>query len=466
MSLRYFYRNSLRLFARRLAGNYRKSDRSHKHVGNDQLINLHLESLLNAATQVAIITTDLDNRIQIFNAGAEKMFGYEKEEVLGKLATEVIYVDSNKAEQSCVKNLLKNQPESSEWLYRRKDGDAFWGDLSIHVINNEYKEPIGYVSLISDISERKELLIKLENSKRIMDKLTRNIPAMIYAYHLSEAGESYFKYCSDGIHKIFGLSPEQVTNIPKQDNPIFSLIHPEDMAMLQEEVMVSRRDLSVWRCDFRVILPDKGMRWLHGESFPTRHDDGSTMWYGSFFDITELKQSESILKALAQTDVLTGVSNRRHFDEVYHQTWKVSQVSEESLSILMIDFDNFKSFNDQYGHARGDICLKLVVETLSSFIRENTDMIARYGGEEFIVLLSPSNHDEALLVAERMRDSIERLDIPHAMSPKGKVTISIGVATMVPKKEGLSASDMSDIADKALYRAKQAGKNRVEAVSL
>lgn len=132
----------------------------------------------------------------------------------------------------------------------------------------------------------------------------------------------------------------------------------------------------------------------------------------------------------------------------------------------MIDFDNFKSFNDLYGHAMGDVCLKSIVETLSKSIRGGSDILARYGGEEFIVLLAPSTLEDAKAVAERMRHSIEELDIPHGMSPGGRVTISIGVASVSAPGESISATDVSVAADKALYRAKTAGRNRVEAVAL
>ncbi|HFI1951074.1 TPA: GGDEF domain-containing protein, partial [Yersinia enterocolitica] len=193
---------------------------------------------------------------------------------------------------------------------------------------------------------------------------------------------------------------------------------------------------------------------------------GSVIWYGSFFDITELKQSESILKALAQTDVLTGVANRRHFDDIYQHIWQKTQTEGGTLSVLMIDFDNFKSFNDLYGHAMGDVCLKSIVETPSKSIRGGSDILARYGGEEFIVLLAPGTLSDATVVAERMRHSIEELDIPHGMSPHGRVTISVGVASVAEPGEHLVAQDLSAAADKALYRAKTAGKNRVEVVAL
>ncbi|AHM74440.2 PAS domain S-box protein [Yersinia hibernica] len=428
----------------------------------NKLSNLQLDALLNAEKQIAIITTDLDNCITIYNAGAERMFGYSKDEVLGMPISEILHIPENGNSQATLNSLLFNRREVSEWCYQRKDGQRFWGTLSIHEITSEDANVVGYISVIADVSERKYLLMELEKSQQMMDKLTKNLPAMIYAYYLNPEGDSYFSYCSEGIRPIFGLSPADVLQVPKVQNPLFNRIHADDMEMLEQAVATSKENLSVWSCNFRVVLPGKGTHWLHGESFPTRQDDGSVIWYGSFFDITELKQSESILKALSQTDVLTGVANRRHFDEIYQRIWQKSYAEGGTLSVLMIDFDNFKSFNDLYGHAMGDVCLKSIVETLSKSIRGGSDILARYGGEEFIVLLAPSTLSDAKAVAERMRSSIEELDIPHGMSPHGRVTISIGVASVSYPGELLLATDLSNAADKALYRAKTAGKNRVE----
>ncbi|WP_181952694.1 sensor domain-containing diguanylate cyclase [Yersinia canariae] len=462
MSLLSFYHNCLDSFSRKVFGKHPKGGPVKRGNGKNELSNLQLDVLLNAEKQIAIITTDLDNRITIYNVGAEKIFGYSKDEVLGKPISEVLRIPENGNSQAALDDLLLNRREASEWCYQRKDGKRFWGTLSIHEITSENGSVLGYISVIADVSERKSLLMELEKSQQMMDRLTKNLPAMIYAYYLNSDGESYFSYCSEGIKPIFGLSPADVLHIPKEKNPLFSRIHTDDIEMLRQAVITSQENLSAWSCDFRVVLPGKGTHWLHGESFPTRQDDGAVTWYGSFFDITEFKQSESILKALSQTDVLTGVANRRHFDDIYQHIWQKNQAEGGALSVLMIDFDNFKSFNDLYGHAMGDVCLKSIVETLSKSIRGGSDILARYGGEEFIVLLAPSSLSDAKVVAERMRRSIEELDIPHGMSPYGRVTISVGVASVSEPGEHLLAADLSKAADKALYRAKTAGKNRVE----
>ncbi|CNH95807.1 PAS/PAC domain-containing protein [Yersinia frederiksenii] len=466
MSLFSFCHNYLRSFAKKVLDQHQKGNPVKRENGENELSNLQLDVLLNAEKQVAIITTDLDNRITIFNVGAERMFGYSKDEVLGYPISNILYIPEKGDAQAELDYLLHNRRDASEWCYQRKDGKRFWGALSVHEIMSDTDQVVGYISVISDISDRKSLLMKLEESKQLLDRLTKNIPAMIYAYYLNTEGESYFKYCSEGVRKIFDLSPEDVLYVPREKNPLFSRIHADDLDALKQAIVTSRQNMSVWYCDFRVVLPEKGTHWLHGESFPTRQDDGSVMWYGSFFDITELKQSESILKALSQTDVLTGVANRRHFDFLYQRTWKKHRIEGGALSVLMIDFDNFKSFNDLYGHAMGDVCLKSIVETLSKSIRGGSDILARYGGEEFIVLLAPSTLVDATAVAERMRHSIEELDIPHGMSPQGRVTISVGVASVSEPGDHLSATDLSNAADKALYQAKTAGKNRVESIAL
>ncbi|CQI87730.1 cell signaling regulator [Yersinia rohdei] len=466
MSLFSFFYGHWNSLTKKVSGRYPKDKPVMSGNEKDKLSNLKLDALLNAEKNVAIITTDLDNCITIFNVGAERMFGYSKTEVLGCPISTVLNIPEKGEAQETLNHLLLNRRDTSEWRYQRKDGERFWGSLSVHEIISDTGSNIGYISIVSDISEKKSLLIELEENKQLMDRLTKNLPAMIYAYYLKSDGKSYFKYCSEGVRKIFDLAPADVLNVTREANPLFSRIHTDDMDVLKQASTASQQNLSVWSCDFRVVLPGKGTHWLHGESFPILQQDGAVIWYGSFFDITELKQSESILKALSQTDVLTGVANRRHFDEIYQRVWKENCIKGGALSVLMIDFDNFKSFNDFYGHAMGDVCLKSIVENLSKSIRGDSDILARYGGEEFIVLLAPSTLADATAVAERMRNSIEELDIPHGMSPQGRVTISIGVASVSQPGGHLSAKDLSNAADKALYRAKNAGKNRVEVIVL
>jgi diguanylate cyclase (GGDEF)-like protein len=179
-----------------------------------------------------------------------------------------------------------------------------------------------------------------------------------------------------------------------------------------------------------------------------------------------LKQYRDALARMAKVDGLTGVWNRRAFDEYLDQEWKRAQRSGESLSLILIDVDHFKKFNDGYGHAAGDDCLRRVAQALKGQIKRPADIVARYGGEEFVCVLPETGAEGAVLLAERMRDAVGALGIPHAHSPTATiVSISGGVATTRPSSR-TAARDLIERADALLYQAKQAGRNRIETGAL
>lgn len=168
------------------------------------------------------------------------------------------------------------------------------------------------------------------------------------------------------------------------------------------------------------------------------------------------------LQKLSQLDSLTGVPNRRKFDERLRHEWNRTMRHCSFLSLIMLDIDYFKKFNDTYGHQSGDECLKTVANCMSMALNRETDLVARYGGEEFAVILPGTEMKGAEKVAEDIRKYVEDLKVPHEESPVAEyVTISLGVASMVPERE-LNLEDLIQTADKALYKAKEAGRNRVE----
>lgn len=161
-------------------------------------------------------------------------------------------------------------------------------------------------------------------------------------------------------------------------------------------------------------------------------------------------------------DVLTGLSNRRKFDDVLHHEWRRSARTHHSLSLLMIDIDHFKLYNDNYGHLEGDMCLKKVSHIFREFGLRAGDLVARYGGEEFCVILSDTDEKHSLFVAESMRKEIESAQLKHEYSPVASyVTISIGLASIIPNMK-LNPDVLIQLADEALYEAKRKGRNRVE----
>ncbi|MCB2173979.1 diguanylate cyclase, partial [bacterium] len=170
------------------------------------------------------------------------------------------------------------------------------------------------------------------------------------------------------------------------------------------------------------------------------------------------------LEALSNQDGLTGIANRRKLDEYLKHEYDLAARNNFALSLIILDIDCFKRYNDTYGHPAGDDCLKKVARTLSDSLHRSSDFVARYGGEEFMAILSNASHKSACEIAERIRINVERLAIPHEASPvSATVTISLGVCTLIDCTS-TSLDDFISRADEALYRAKENGRNRIEAL--
>lgn len=174
----------------------------------------------------------------------------------------------------------------------------------------------------------------------------------------------------------------------------------------------------------------------------------------------ELEQLNERLSVVAATDPLTGIANRRWFDEAIRVEWRRAEPEQAMLALLLIDVDHFKQFNDTYGHAAGDACLRRVAHLVDGITRQSDMLFARYGGEEFVLLLTGASADDAADVAERICAAVRREGIAHAAGVAGCVTISIGVAMARAESGGQERLIMQ--ADAALYRAKHNGRNRVE----
>jgi diguanylate cyclase (GGDEF)-like protein len=173
----------------------------------------------------------------------------------------------------------------------------------------------------------------------------------------------------------------------------------------------------------------------------------------------ELKRANTSLTRLSKLDALTGVANRRYFQETLDAEISRAGRSDRYVSLLMVDVDYFKGINDSWGHLKGDECLVEIARALEKAPRQSTDFIARFGGEEFTVIL-PTDEKSARTVAESIRRRVADLAVPNPSSPFRSVTISVGVATLKPGGKA-SATDLISAADRSLYEAKRMGRNRV-----
>jgi len=176
----------------------------------------------------------------------------------------------------------------------------------------------------------------------------------------------------------------------------------------------------------------------------------------------ELAIANEELKRLSSLDGLTGIANRRYFDEHIEEEWRRAMRESKPLSIMIIDIDFFKPYNDHYGHQGGDGCLKQVAAAINDYARRGGDFAARYGGEEFVITLTDTDRDKAASMAEKLCEAVESLRIPHERSKAcSVVTVSIGVSTVKPNAE-MTPATLIELADKALYRAKEKGRNRAQ----
>ncbi|MBS4097135.1 MAG: PleD family two-component system response regulator [Sulfuricella sp.] len=174
-----------------------------------------------------------------------------------------------------------------------------------------------------------------------------------------------------------------------------------------------------------------------------------------------LKIKTDLLESLALIDGLTGIPNRRRFDETLESAWKRAQRESTPLALIMTDIDYFKPYNDNYGHGAGDHCLKTVAKALHNSLARPNDMVARYGGEEFVAVLPDTDAEGARQLAERWCAAIAALKLPHRFSAVADhVTVSAGYAALDPV-HGQSPKEFLEMADKMLYRAKEQGRNRV-----
>ncbi|WP_207210122.1 GGDEF domain-containing protein [Lichenibacterium ramalinae] len=210
------------------------------------------------------------------------------------------------------------------------------------------------------------------------------------------------------------------------------------------------------------VMPRLGRRlYLAIDAGPIYDDSGSLIAVvETVRDITAQHEQQRTLATLAAKDALTGLANRRTFDETLMAEVRRASRAGSPLSLLMLDVDCFKSFNDTYGHQRGDACLKAVAEAIQGAVKRAGDTVARYGGEEFSVILPDTDQSGAAITAQRIRRAVENLGLGHrGSSAAAVVTVSLGAATAV--LDSLDAGELVKAADAALYCSKRAGRNRI-----
>lgn len=434
-----------------------------------------LQSVMDSA-QDGIFLQDKAGRFQVLSRSAERLGGVSQAEALGKTVVDLFGPDIGESlRKEEEKVLVTGRTAVSEQTFVVGEGcRTLLMSRSVH--RDRAGAIAGLVTIAHDITDLKQ------NEHRIREEHERLLLAArvgglgIWDYDL----ERDELYCDEQWYRIMGRDPQK---------PIHSIaefrtfIHPEDVDRATEVEEASARlraDKTNYGIVFRIVRPDGNIRWVRSAAaIPDRAAGVSSRAVGFVIDITEswlaeqqlkdrnlslqkeraelLRLGEELGKQVLQ-DPLTGIANRRFLDQELEKACLQAIRLQQPVTVVMIDVDFFKKYNDRYGHAEGDGALKTVAGILASVARRPYDLAARYGGEEFVLLLPGMDRPE--MVLGRISGALAELRIPHESSSVSPyLTLSCGCMVVVPPARP-NPSDLLAKSDRALYRAKAEGRNR------
>ncbi|WP_147534261.1 diguanylate cyclase domain-containing protein [Bacillus marasmi] len=415
---------------------------------------IRYRSMLKQSTEGIYAFNPFNKTIVETNERFCEMLGYKEEELLKLTLEDIIISDMATVEGNIETVLKKNQHFVGEKVYRRKDGSSIIVEVRGSLIHFNNESAI--LANIRDITDRREMEEKQKRNAARLEAIISHMPYGIVA----EDKENKITLINEQFSNVFKLSvlPTDVLGMKHVD--LFNLgkdqfLEGDLIENRIKEIFASREKVigEEWRLkNGDLISRDAILIFTNGEF-------EGYLW--QFKDITEQRKLELELKEASIVDGLTNILNRRFFDEAINNEWgRCSRVSK-SLTLIMLDIDCFKAYNDTYGHQSGDECLIKVAQTIKDCIRRPSDIVCRYGGEEFAIILPETNQQGGLIIAEKIRLAIEGLEIPHISSiVSNVVTCSLGVATVIPSRF-LTPMDIIRMSDNALYTSKNAGRNQV-----
>ncbi|WP_244099897.1 sensor domain-containing diguanylate cyclase [Burkholderia anthina] len=343
-----------------------------------------------------------------------------------------------------------------EHRIRCKDGAYKWICSRGKVISRDGNgRALRMVGTTTDITALRELAGRLRDSATLVTSLTDQVPGLVFQLRQAADGRRFFSYASAGVRDIYELTPEQVA---RDADAVETRIHPADLPAYRQSLHASAERLTPWRLEYRVMLPDQGLRWREGDARPQRMPDGGTVWHGFITDATERKHIEAELHRMATTDHLTQLPNRHAFMRQSEAALRCVRATGQDAAVLMLDLDHFKALNDRWGHPLGDRALRHFARLLLAEIGPD-GIVGRIGGEEFAIVLPRSGVDAAFALARRVQQRAADTRLMHE-DQRVALTVSIGIDAM--RMSDFGAYQSLSRADKALYVAKEHGRNRIE----
>ena len=413
-----------------------------------------------------IMTVAQDGRRSYVSPACKTLLGYTPEEMLLINSLDTVHPE----DVATVDRMLANESERFDqnlqtyrYRIRRKDGHYIWVETTARAVEIAGEERQRQL-IIRDIEQRMKSEQELKESEARYRLLADNSTDMVFQLDTNLTR----RYISPACREILDYEPEEMLAIKPID-----MVHPEDaprLALIFQTLIGGKADRhSIIN---RIRHRNGKWIWVEAQLRALRDHDGGAVTgiIGALRDISvrkavedELAEANRRLRALAGQDSLTGLANRRAFDEALGKEHLRSRRDKSELALIMIDVDHFKRFNDLYGHLAGDDCLRCVGAAIGAALLRPGDLAARYGGEEFAVLLPDTDEAGAAVTAERIREAIFNLGIVHTANLNKVVTISAGVASM--RCMEIEANRLIEAADQALYRAKDGGRNAVARAS-
>jgi len=343
--------------------------------------------------------------------------------------------------------LYERKPYAQEFRVVRSDGQIAHVQSLAQVTRDDAGRPSQLLGVLQDITVRKLSAMALDQSRGELEQLVRSIPTGII---LVDRETRTIEDANDTAVRMFGAPREAIIG-----QVCHKFVCPAERGAcpvcdLGQTVDASERVL---------IASDRSQCPILKSVVPITLE-GRALLLESFVDITAQKEAQAVLERLSTRDALTGLPNRRAFEEYLELEWRRAARAGVPISVLLCDIDRFKSYNDTHGHLAGDGCLKSVAGLLQATCQRAGDLVARWGGEEFAVVCPGQDAEGAHSFAERLRQTVEAAGLPRGDVPEGIVTMSVGVATDQAAR-GRSPEALLAAADAAMYESKRAGRNRV-----
>ena len=441
----------------------------------------YFENLYNEVPEAIVISNNTGRVIRV-NAEFTRMFGYGQEEAHGRLVDDLIAPAQSFREATAITgSVARGEKVSREGVRRRKDGSLIHVSiLGVPIITHD--QQVAVYGIYRDISDRKQAEEALQQEKAYLEQLVETAAEGIVM--LDVQGRIILhnsEFC-----RMFGYGEREVLG-RDIDDLIQTGESREEGVRLTGAVMAGRR------FTLETVRQRKDGTRIHVSvvGSPIVIKGENVACYAIYRDISDIKraqeeilesqrqvleanaslqertrQLESVnvqLERISNYDGLTAIPNRRYFEHFYDLEWRRAWRENKWITLIMIDVDFFKAYNDRHGHLAGDECLKKIAQALQ-MVNRASDLVSRYGGEEFVAVLSGTDQEGARMIAERMRQRVENLMLAHGASAVGPhITVSLGFASQIPEAAA-TPGDLLLKADQALYLAKSAGRNQVQGV--